>query len=77
MRCGEIGMSDDYNERMTEQMSAEDKKYYGDYETQMRAERDAELMIEYMELKNDKKRMKMAMHCAQQKMKALKEVTNA
>lgn len=68
---------DDYYERETEKMSDEDKKIYGDYEGKMKAERDADMMMDYMEMKNDKDRMKKAMHCAKKKMTALKEVTNA
>lgn len=66
----------DWNEEQTEKMSDEDKKVYGDYESKMNAESDAETMIRYAGIKKDSKRRKMAVHCAQQKIKALKEVAN-
>jgi hypothetical protein len=57
--CGG-SMSDDYNEEMTEKMTKEEKKLYGDYESKCRAERDADVIMEYGEITGERKEMAMA-----------------
>lgn len=67
----------DYDEEMTEKMSPEDKKRYGDYRTKCKAECDARTLIEYGEVKADKERMKRAQMALDDKMKALKLAKDA
>lgn len=57
----------DYYKEMNGKMSASDKKMYGKYENQERAEQDVRSLMEAREIKADKKRHKMAMHCARAK----------
>ena len=67
-------MSDDYNEEMTDKMTKKEKELYGDYESKCRAEDDSRTIMEYSEIKKDKKRHEMAMACIEEKIKALKSV---
>jgi hypothetical protein len=64
----------DWNDEQTEKMSDEDKKVYGDYEGKMRAESDVRTLTDAQEIKRDKKRMKMAVHCAKYMMDAMKDI---
>lgn len=63
-----------YNEGQTEKMSDEDRKAYGDYDAKMRAESDVRTLTEAREIKKDKKRMKMAIHCAEKQMESMKNI---
>ena len=65
---------DDYYESMTEKMSAEDKKAYGDYQTKECAERDLRTLVDAEEIKADKKRMQMVKHCAKSQKAALNNI---
>lgn len=67
-------MSDDYNEEMTEKMSKEDKKVYGDYDAKCRAESDVHTLIEAKEIRDDADRYKKAMYCAKSKAKHMNSI---
>lgn len=67
-------MSDDWNKEMTDKMSKEEKKVYGDYRTKERAECDVRTLMEGAEIKADSERMKMAMHCARVKRDEMKSI---
>lgn len=67
-------MDSEYNDEMTEKMTKDEKKLYGDYESKCRAESDSHTIMEYGTIKKDKKRHEMAMACIEEKIKALKSV---
>ena len=64
----------EYNEEMTEKMSKEDAKAYGDYETQGRAEDDVHTLMRAKEIEGDKERHAMAIHCAKMKREKMNKI---
>lgn len=67
-----------YEEEMTDKMSKEEKKIFGDWETKCKAEGDARCLQEYQKIQADTKRKKMAVACLKYKLKeAQKAVDDA
>jgi len=57
-----------------EKMSEEDEMAYGSMDNKYRAENDVHTLKEAKKIKEDKKRMKMVIHCAKMKAKELNAI---
>ena len=67
-------MNDEEMEKETDKMSKEDKKAYKDYGNKERSEHDVKILVEAGEIRKDKDRLKMAVHCAKMQKEYLNEV---
>ena len=67
-------MSKDEMKEEDDNMSADDKKMYGDYKTMMMTEHDVEILVEAGEIRANTDRRKRAVHCAKMKKKYLDAV---
>lgn len=65
---------ENHNKSETKNMSAADKKSYGDYNGKMMAEHDVQTMMDAEAIKKDKPRLRKAMHCAKMKREEMNNV---
>lgn len=69
-------MSDDYEKKMTDEMSKEEKRIYKTWSNKMRAEDDVRTLTEAKDIQDDPERKNMALACAKHKAKAMKKVAD-
>jgi len=66
--------SDEELDEKTEAMSDEDRNAYGDYKSYMKAKGDVRCLAEAQEIRDDKERLKKAVHCAKTQKKHLDSI---